>query len=149
MTINDIEIREAEVSDAGQLADICRNEMGYDCTDAQVEAALRGLDTGREQVYAAVSGDADARVLGFVHVERYQVLYFDPMANILGLAVSHSAHRRGIGTALMQAAETWAEAQGITSMRLNSGAGRKDAHAFYKAIGYTERKEQYRFIKPL
>ena len=140
------EIREALVSDAQEIAELCREAMGYDCDEAQVMAALRGLDRSREQVYAAVS---NGQVLGFVHVEKYQVLYFDLMANILGLAVSQKARHQGIGTALMQAAEAWAKAQGITSMRLNSGAGRKEAHAFYKAIGYMNKKEQYRFIKLL
>ena len=32
---------------------------------------------------------------------------------------------------LMQEAEAWAKAQGITSMRLNSGAGRKEAQRVY------------------
>ena len=141
-----LEIREALVSDAQELAELCREAMGYDCDVAQVTDALRRLDRTREQVYTAVS---NGQVLGFVHVEKYQVLYFDLMANILGLAVSHKARHQGIGTALMQAAEAWAKALGITSMRLNSGAGRKEAHAFYKAIGYMNNKEQYRFIKLL
>ena len=140
------DIRKARVSDAGMLAALCREEMGYNCTVGQVKEALHGLQPEREQVFIAVSGH---QALGFVHVEKYRVLYFDTMANILGLAVRRDARRHGIGSWLMQEAETWAKDRGITAMRLNSGAGRKEAHAFYRAIGYTESKEQLRFIKKL
>ena len=71
------------------------------------------------------------------------------MANILGLAVRQDTQHQGIGRRLMTVAESWAKEQGISTMRLNSGAGRTGAHAFYRAMGYSESKEQLRFIKRL
>ena len=55
--------------------------------------------------------------------------------------------RRGIGRALMEAAENWGREQGISKARLNSGSSRKAAHEFYRAIGYDSEKEQIRFMK--
>ncbi|MBQ6550863.1 MAG: GNAT family N-acetyltransferase [Lachnospiraceae bacterium] len=68
---------------------------------------------------------------------------------ILGLAVDRTAQHQGIGRALLSHAEQWAKENGITAMRLNSGAARTGAHAFYRAVGYTETKRQARFFKEL
>lgn len=88
-------------------------------------------------------------IAGVIHVEKYNVLYFPTMANILGLAVAADFRRQGIGSALLKRAEEWARKNGAISMRLNSGESRKQAHEFYRAQGYTDDKKQLRFIKEL
>ena len=47
----------------------------------------------------------------------------------------------------MAVAERWAKEMGAAGVRLNSGAGRTEAHAFYRHIGYTSEKQQLRFLK--
>ena len=47
----------------------------------------------------------------------------------------------------MKAAEDWARENGAVGVRLNSGGQRKEAHAFYRAVGYHSEKEQLRFLK--
>ena len=71
------------------------------------------------------------------------------MINILGLAVSSEFRRRGIGRMLLKRAERWATEVGIHKIRLNSGASRKEAHSFYRAMGYNNEKGQIRFIKDI
>lgn len=88
-------------------------------------------------------------IAGVIHVEKYNVLYFPTMANILGIAVAANFRRQGIGSALLKRAEEWARENGAFSMRLNSGESRKQAHEFYRAQGYTDDKKQLRFIKDL
>lgn len=142
----DVFIRNAKVSDCSQIAEILRNDLGYDCTDELVKNRLSNLDPRREAVFAAVK---DGEVVGVVHIEKYITLYFAPLANILGLAVSRKFRRMGIGRSLMQAAEKWALDTGAEAVRLNSGAARTEAHKFYRAIGFTSEKEQIRFMKSL
>lgn len=139
-------IRNAAVSDCVQIAEILRNDLGYDCTDELVKIRLSELDPRREAVFAAVK---DSRVVGVVHIEKYLTLYFAPLANILGLAVSGDFRRMGIGKCLMEAAEKWASDIGAEAVRLNSGAARTEAHKFYRAVGYLAEKDQKRFIKKL
>ena len=141
-----IEIREARSSDAKDIAVLCREELGYECSDAMIEQNLKNLRPERESVITAVF---EGQARGFIHIERYAVLYFEPMANILGLVVDRKMQHHGIGRRLIKAAEAWAEAQGIRTIRLNSGAGRTGAHQFYQAMGYEQSKEQYRFLKTL
>jgi len=52
------------------------------------------------------------------------------------LVTARSAEGRGIGAALMAAAERWAVAQGCTRLTLETGAANTRAIAFYEHLGY-------------
>ena len=84
---------------------------------------------------------------GYVHAELYILLYFESMVNILGLAVSNECRRQGAGKALIKQVEEWAKEKGVKEIRLNSGGTRKEAHEFYRAIGFDDEKVQVRFVK--
>lgn len=139
-------IREASVQDAFDICNICCNDLGYDCTIEFVSTRLNSLDKRRERVFVV---EVNSAVVGFVHAEKYETLYFEPMINILGLAVSFDFRRHGVGKALLHNVENWAKEFGINKIRLNSGFSRKEAHSFYRAIGYNNEKEQIRFIKDI
>ena len=139
-------IREAVVSDCEQIQYLCEYGLGYACDKELVKMRLSNLDPDRECVFVAVS---DGKVTGFIHVEKYELLYAPGMANILGIAVLSEFRRQGIGKRLLTAAEEWAKSRGIHTMRLNSGGTRKEAHMFYRSLGYSNEKEQLRFIKEI
>lgn len=163
-----VKIRHAAASDIPVMNELFQKDLGYaECTLEIVEKQFAGLDNSREAVFVAeaestdVSGEShdgspdvtsDARlfrIAGVIHVEKYNVLYFPTMANILGIAVAADFRRQGIGSALLKRAEKWARENGAGSMRLNSGESRKKAHEFYRALGYIDDKKQLRFIKEL
>ena len=84
--MNDLKIREAAVADIPQMCSLFQNDLGYaECTQEIVEKQFAGIDAGREAVFVA---EVQGKVAGVIHIERYDVLYFPPMSNILGLAVS-------------------------------------------------------------
>ena len=139
-------IREALTDDFEEIYDLCKNDLGYDCDKEIVKNRLSESDHNREGVFVAF---VDDKIVGFIHVEKYEVLYAPTMANILGLAVSKEYRRQGIGKKLLSAAEKWAKSRNIALMRLNSGSTRKEAHMFYRNNGYCNEKEQLRFIKQL
>ena len=144
--MSDFIIRKIEIKDADELCKICSEEMGYECDSDLVKSKIEKLDSKREAVFVA---EEESQLLGFIHVESYEVLYFESMANILGLAVKKDFQKQGLGKALLLAAENWAEENGIHLMRLNSGVNRTDAHGFYEHLGYVSEKEQKRFVKRL
>ena len=144
--MSDFIIRKIELKDAGELCKIYSEEMGYECDSALVKSKIEKLDLKREAVFVV---EEESQLLGFIHVERYEVLYFESMANILGLAVKKDFQKQGLGKALLLAAENWAQKNGIYLMRLNSGINRIDAHGFYEHLGYISEKEQKRFLKRL
>ena len=139
-------IRTAVPADSVSLCNICRNDLGYECPESLVMERIAGLDGEREAVFVA---EIDGLVAGFIQVELYRTLYFETMANILGLACDSNYRRRGLGKALVGKAEEWASDKGARFMRLNSGASREEAHIFYRNLGYGSEKGQLRFFKEL
>lgn len=143
----EITVRRAGLGDAPAIARLNREELGYDYppekTACKLEAALADP---AQLVLAAQSG---GEVVGYLHLEAYDVLYAEPMANVLGVAVSGACRRQGVGRALLTAGEQWARERGAAAMRLVSGEGRKGAHAFYQSLGYTGNKLQRNFKKAL
>lgn len=143
-----IAIRLAVESDYEALAQIGREDMGYAEATAELtkEKLRKALAKEYERVFVAVCGE---KVVGFVHAQQYDVLYYPTMINILGLAVSGAYRRQGLATKLMAAVEDWARETGVKEIRLNSGITRKGAHDFYRQNGFDDEKEQMRFLKTL
>lgn len=139
-------IRKANVNDADDIHKICQDDLGYNCTVDLVKKRLENLDLNRERVFVA---DVDGRVAGFVHAEDYKTLYFDELINLLGLAVANDYRRQGVATKLIDFVEQWAKEMGIRMIRLNSGSSRKEAHEFYRKLGFDNEKEQIRFLKKI
>lgn len=139
-------IREARVTDATAICSISSNDLGYACEEQFVLQRLAALDSNREVVFVA---EIDGAVAGYVHAEVYSLLYWEPMVNILGLAVALDYRRKGVGKALMNRTEEWAKEKEIKEIRLNSGGSRKEAHEFYRAVGFDDEKVQVRFVKEL
>ena len=141
-----IEIRAVSVNDADDICTISGEDLGYPCDLSLVREKIGNINSDREAVFVAF---ADNIVVGYIHVEKYDVLYFETMANILGLAVKAAYQRNGVGKKLVSAAEKWAIENNIKAMRLNSGISRTAAHDFYRHLGYESDKGQLRFTKKL
>ena len=139
-------IREAKITDAAAICCISSKDLGYECKENFVKERMEKLEANREVVFVA---ELERAVAGYVHAEVYSLLYWEPMVNILGLAVSSDYRRQGVGKILMQQVEEWAKEKGIKEIRLNSGGARKEAHEFYRAIGFDDEKVQVRFLKAL
>lgn len=143
----EVTIREARAEDAQALARLNREEMGYDYPlDKTKEKLSLLLESGKDKILVA---ELDGAVVGYVHLNDYDVLYADHMKNIMGIAVSSSCRRMGIGGKLLSAAEGWARETGADGVRLVSGESRTGAHAFYRSLGYSGNKKQLNLKKKL
>ena len=139
-------IREAKITDYVELQILSFEDLGYECNAELVKTRLENLDSNNECVFVA---DVNGEVVGYVHIIKFNTLYYKSMANIQGMVVSKEYQRKGYGKELMNAAENWARKRNIETVRLNSGFVRPEAHEFYRAIGYCNEKEQIRFMKQL
>lgn len=147
MNGSEFKIRNASVEDAEALQRLNRDEMGYSYPPEQTAERLeRLLTSSADRIYVA---EIDGTVVGYIHAQHYELLYADPMKNILGIAVSSWFRRMGIGAALLKKAEEWAAEDGCAGVRLVSGAARTSAHEFYRRCGYGGGREQLNFKKML
>jgi GNAT superfamily N-acetyltransferase len=139
-------IRSAFVEDAGVIAQLA-TELGYPTTTEQARSRLSVL-LARESYFVAVA-EVSSRVVGWVAVERRLLLESGERAEIVGLIVSATSRRGGIGGALVQAAEAWARAQGMQALSVRSNVARVEAHPFYEGLGYQRAKTQHAYTKSL
>jgi len=86
-------------------------------------------------------------IVGYIHAEDYEVTYSDSLKNILAIVVDDRFRGNGIGQALLSAVETWAKETGSVGIRLNSSMARIEAHKFYEACGYVNRKDHKNYVK--
>ena len=139
-------VRRAEVRDAAAIQLLNRECLGYDypleTTRKKLAASIE--DPGQCVLVAELGPDV---IAGYIHLEDYDTLYFDPMKNILGIAVFMEFRRRGIATRLLTEAEEWAAETGTAGIRLVSGIDREGAHAFYERMGYSASHLQKNFRK--
>jgi len=85
---------------------------------------------------------------GFLYLE-HRSDYFTqaPHGHVSMLAVASGAEGRGVATALMQAAEDWARANGHPHLTLNVFGLNARARALYERLGYEP--DTVKYLKPL
>ena len=140
-------IRDAVLADCPVITRLNREEMGYDYPQDKTFAKLQAcLANPAHKILAA---EREGKVVGYLHLETYDLLCADSMVNVLGIAVSRDCRRQRVGKALLSAGEAWAKSVGAAAVRLVSGEERKGAHAFYQSLGYRGNKLQRNFKKAL
>ncbi|MDP4121203.1 MAG: GNAT family N-acetyltransferase [Bacillota bacterium] len=138
-------IRECLLEDCASISLLNKNEMCYDYPAEDVKKQLKKLLKEKQhKIYVAL---ADSKIVGYVHANDYDLLYAPHFKNIMGIAVASGYRKNGIGTMLLLKIEQWAKDTNACGVRLVSGSARADAHAFYRACGYSSCKDQKNFKK--
>ncbi len=129
-------LRPATPADASAMAGLI-TQLGYPTTPNQMTARFARLATDPNQ--QTLLADDDLGAVGLISLFRQQSLeYDDYFVRILALVVSQRAQHRGVGAALIEAAEEWAAEIGATRLVLTCGnrPERAIAHQFYPAMGF-------------
>jgi ribosomal protein S18 acetylase RimI-like enzyme len=79
---------------------------------------------------------ADETPLGFISLTVREDVGGIERAHVADLAVTDSARRTGVGTALMNAAESWARKLGMSVLSLDVWSTNENALAFYRRLGF-------------
>ena len=143
----DVVVRPMLSKDLGAIADLT-SQLGYPCVEADLVRRY-GLISDRSDAQLLVAERSSAAVVGWIHVQELHLLESDTRGEIWGLVVDASARGTGVGRLLVDAAEAWALARGLTMMGLRSNVLRVEAHAFYERLGYRIVKKQNAFRKEL
>lgn len=136
-----VTVRGARREDAAALARLS-TQLGYPAMPDDMPARLERL-----------AGDANARVLvadsggetigvATVHV-RHTINHAAPLAQLTLLVVDETRRSRGVGRALVEAAERWAHERGCHRIVVTTALQRAAAHAFYEGVGYRHTGRRY------
>lgn len=147
-----IAIRTAGAGDAPAIA-LLLGELGYPCAPEAAAARLAALEgQAADRVLVAQDEGAAAApdaVLGVLHLHHARMLHLDrPVTRVMSLVVRQGTRGRGIGVALLRAAEEEARRAGADTIELTSGLKREAAHAFYRARGFGATSLRFRIVLP-
>jgi len=149
-----VQIRPAEPGDAAALVELATSVAsepeGWLLADARwrsVGDERRYIRALRRHPHAALFvADSDGQLVGRLSLSRDPNPASTHVAD-LGLMVAAGHRRRGIGTALLQAAESWARTARISKLELHVFPHNAPAIALYERLGYLReglRHDHYR-----
>ena len=141
----DITIRAPEAVDMEALADLM-TQLGYETRTSEMEMRMEAISANKNYAtFVAVSGGKVCGMIGTA--TRYTYEHNSPSAAILALIVSETMRGRGVGEALIAAAENDLAKKNIRRLAVYTHFRRARAHEFYERLGYT--KNGFRLIKEL
>ena len=136
-------IRRLTTSDAEFAAPLI-TELGYPTTADAFAERFEALCTTPHS--AVLVAEAQGCIVGLVSVHSFEMLHRSGrLGRITALVVASSARGHGVGSRLLEAAEEHLQQSGCTMLEVTSNDRRSDAHAFYAARGYREKR--VRFVK--
>ena len=141
----DLDLRNATPADADEVA-VLLGALGYPCDP----------EDAAERIAAVLHNDRQALLLarrrgvacGLLSLD---FMYYLPLGTttcrVTALVVSDDARGHGVGRALLRDAERRARAGGAARLEVTSAGHRTEAHAFYRACGFSDGAA--RFVKSL
>jgi predicted N-acetyltransferase YhbS len=126
-------IRPAEPRDSAVLARLI-GQLGYQVTADQVAERLATMQADGQVVLVA---ELDGRVIGCLSTSIMRVLHRPaPVGRISMMVVDEALRNRGVGAALVRAAERSLAERGCYMVEVTSHVRRTEAHGFYERLGY-------------
>lgn len=127
----DITLQIAGRADAQTIAamsrDLVEDGLGWEYRPERIRAMIADRD-----MVTLVARDGD-RLMGFAIMS-----FGDQHAHLVLMAVRPAGQRRGIARRMTDWLLATAATAGVASVHLELRAQNKDAHAFYRALGFTE-----------
>ena len=135
-----VAIRPAEHADAPELAALLAH-LGYPADAADLPDRLLRLRSDGDDAFVAV---LDGVTVGLATVHSRAVLHVArPVAQLTALVVPPAMRGRGVGRALVVAAEQWARAQDADRLVVTTALHRAEAPLFYERLGFEHTGRRY------
>lgn len=136
-------IRNAVQEDAGDILPLI-HQLGYTSTSIQtVQEKIRYYN---KEGYRLMVAEKAGRVVGFISLHVFEIFHSPGrMGRITAFCISAGERNKGIGSALLSAAELFFLESGCAKLEVTSNERRAEAHQFYLHQNYTE--DSRRFVK--
>ena len=136
--------REFNCDDICGICELINCELGYNV--AEDDLALRIKQMRDDKNYCIFVTENNNEVIAFIGVHIGLAFeYSGKIARIIAFAVKKEYQRQGIGTKLLQTAESYLKEDHVELIAVNSGIHRVEAHRFYEKQGFY--KKGYSFAK--
>lgn len=140
-------VRAATTSDIPAISALAI-QLGYPVVPEQASRLVTAV-LQRPDHLLLVAEDESLRTIGWLHAFISIRCFVPAFAELGGMVVDLEHRRRGVGRALLGAAEEWASGAGCSLMRIRSNTRRVQAHRFYTGMEYEAAKTQRVFEKRL
>jgi phosphopantetheine--protein transferase-like protein len=150
-TVDAMTIRPLTPSDREQWLAM-RQTLWPDQSPASHAAEAAAILAQPRRYAVFVSAGEDGRLNGFVEVslrEQAEGCATTPVGYIEGWFVDESARGRGIGRALIAAAEEWARARGCQELASDADIRNQAGQQAHRAVGFEEVERTVHYRKPL
>jgi len=144
---NPISIRRAIANDAAIIAQLT-TLLGYAATTAEIAQRFETISSSKTDLLL-VAVDANDTVIAWLQAHAANLVESGFRVEIVGLIVSPSHRRRGVGRLLVDHAERWAREIGSKAVVVRNNIQRAGSHAFYPSLGYAPTKTQHVYRKLL
>lgn len=142
---DDVDLRGAVPADADDVARLL-TQLGYPCDAA--DAAERIATVLHNDRQALILARSRGVVCGLLALDFMYYLPLDTTTcRVTALVVSTDARGQGLGRLLLRDAEHRARLGGAARLEVTSAGHRTEAHAFYRACGFSD--GAVRFVKLL
>lgn len=140
-----MQIRDANGGDEREVARLLE-QLGYPSGGDAVRRRLARIEaSAADRLFVA---ELDGQIVGLAGIHVSPSLEYDgDAAKVSAIVVDEAARRRGVGRALLEAVEAEARARGCVLVFLTTAERRKDAHEFYRRLGWDD--TGLRFAKTL
>jgi GNAT superfamily N-acetyltransferase len=137
-------VRDAVDADASKLCALWSGPMHRpevdEATSRELQAAEGIARTEREPLARILVAEVDDTLLGCAHL---RIAYVSPIRSERILLVNHlqvakHAERLGVGRALLEAAVSWAEHEGVASLLAPAAANDREANRFLARLGLAQ-----------
>ncbi|HEY7162210.1 MAG TPA: GNAT family N-acetyltransferase [Acidobacteriota bacterium] len=135
----EIIIRNISEEDAGAVNQLS-TQLGYEMPIDQTLANIRSvLATKGHNAFVALH---ENKIVGWIGVAEAMQIESAPFSEIRGVIVDEQYRGHGIGKLLIEKVKEWSKETGNKILRLRCNVIRKEAHLFYRHLGFNELKEQ-------
>jgi ribosomal protein S18 acetylase RimI-like enzyme len=141
----ELTVRAPEAGDMEALADLM-TQLGYETRTSEMQMRMETIMANKQ--YATFVAVSEGKVCGMIGTRiSYSYEHNNPGAAILALIVSENMRGRGVGEALVTAAENDLAQKNIRRLAVYTHFRRTRAHEFYEKMGYE--KNGFRLVKEL